>query len=157
MGRAGHADLGCRTPNVYHSIVNRPLRQRLTALLAAVLFLLSGAGDAFGAHACPHHAAIGVPAHDGASAQEGAAGHHGHVAHDPTPAAPAEHDGHAACTCGGVCPVSTGVAPLAAPATLHLAILVSTAAPAARPDDAALPSRLLPHLLPFAQAPPPSA
>lgn len=37
-----------------------PLR-RLAALLCAVLLLLTGAGDVTGAHACPHHAAIGVP------------------------------------------------------------------------------------------------
>ncbi|HEV3052515.1 MAG TPA: hypothetical protein VGX50_19545, partial [Longimicrobium sp.] len=37
--RAANGDLGYRTPNVYHSIVNLPLHHRLTALLAAVLFL----------------------------------------------------------------------------------------------------------------------
>ena len=117
-----------------------------------MLFLLSGAGDVFGAHPCPHHAAIGASAD--AQAAHGADPHHGHAAHDP---APAEHDGHAACTCAGVCPIGTGPAPLAAPATLHLAILVAVAAPAAPLHDAELPGRLVPHFLPFAQAPPPSA
>jgi hypothetical protein len=136
--------------------MTRPLR-RLTALLVAALSLLSGAGDAFGAHPCPHHGAIGAPAQGESEADDGAAAaHHGHGAHD-APAAPAEHDGHDACTCGGVCPVGTGVAPLAVPAAVHLAVLVAAAAPAARPDDPALPSRWLPHVLPFAQAPPSSA
>ena len=134
--------------------MNTPLRTRLAALLVAMLFLLSGAGDVLGAHPCPHHAAIGAPAHADAQA---AHGEHGHAAHDPAPAAPEGHDGHAACTCAGVCPLGTGPAPLAAPATLHLAILVATAAPAAPLDDPELPGRLVPHFLPFAQAPPPSA
>lgn len=138
--------------------VNRPPpRQRLTALLAAVLFLLSGAGDAFGAHACPHHAAIAAPAaaHAGSAAHHGSAAvHHGHAAHSSAPAPPAEHDGHAACTCGGVCPVGAGAAPLPASATGHLAVLVASAAPAAHLADAELPTRLVPHFLPFAQAPP---
>jgi hypothetical protein len=133
--------------------MDHPLR-RLTALLAAVLFLLSGAGDAFGAHACPHHAAIGAPAQGGGAVDHAAMAHHGHGVDHSAPAAPADHDSHAACTCGGVCPVSAGVAPLAGPATFHLAILVSTAAPAARTENAELPSRLVPHFLPFAQAPP---
>jgi hypothetical protein len=129
--------------------VNRPLRARLTALLAAVLFLLSGAGDAFGAHPCPHHTAIAAPqaaAHDG---------HAAHGAHDP--AAPAGHDGHDACTCGGICPVSAGPAPLAAPALVPVPLAVLRAATAAHPNESALPARLLAYLLPFAQAPPLSA
>lgn len=130
--------------------MNRSPRARLSALLAAVLFLLSGAGDAFGAHPCPHHGAIAAPDF----AVRGA-DHHGHAAHDP--AAPAEHDGHDACTCGGICPVSGGPAPLAAPAIAFLLLAPPAAAPAAHPDPTGLPSRLAAHLLPFAQAPPPSA
>ncbi|HEX2210625.1 MAG TPA: hypothetical protein VHG93_23290 [Longimicrobium sp.] len=135
--------------------MNRPPRYRWTALLAAVLFLLSGAGDAFGAHPCPHHAAIAAPAAvTGAADHAAPSAHHGHAGHHPAPPAPEEHDGHSACTCGGVCPVSTGPAPLPASPTRHLALLVSSAAPAARREDPALPSRLVPHFLPFAQAPP---
>lgn len=135
--------------------VNRTLRDRLTALVAAALFLLSGAGDAFGAHACPHHAAIAAPTSVAAAAEhDAAAAHHGHGAHHPTPAAPAEHDGHDACTCGGVCPVSAGPAPLPASTPGHLPVLATSPSPAARVDDATLPSRLVPHFLPFAQAPP---
>jgi hypothetical protein len=157
--RARNAHLGWRATNPYHRDVNRPLRDRLTAFLAAALFLLSGAGDAFGAHPCPHHAAIAAPASAGASAADApaAGAHHGHAEHHPAPAAPAEHDGHDACTCGGICPVGTGAAPLPESNPGRLSVLTLTPAPAARPDDATLPSRLVPHFLPFSQAPPPSA
>jgi hypothetical protein len=135
--------------------VNRPPRTRWTALLAAVLFLLSGAGDAFGAHACPHHTAITAPQSAG---QVAGAEHGGHAAHESHgPAAPADHDGHDghdACTCGGVCPVSAGPAPLAAPGLVPVPPALLAEAPAALPDGTALPPRLLAHLLPFAQAPP---
>lgn len=131
--------------------VNRPPRTRWTALLAAVLFLLSGAGEAFGAHACPHHTAIAAPHSAGQTPAE----HGGHGAHQSHgPAAPADHDGHDACTCGGLCPVSAGPAPLAAPGVVPVPPAVLAEAPAALPDGTALPPRLLAHLLPFAQAPP---
>jgi len=137
--------------------VNRPLRTRLTGLLAATLFLLSGAGDAFGAHPCPHHAAIGAPDHAAESAGHAAAeAHHGHDARDAAPAVPQEHDSHAACTCDGVCPAAAGPA-APAPNVFRLPLATAAAAPAARPSRAELPSRFVPHFLPFAQAPPPSA
>jgi hypothetical protein len=147
-------------PTLSLPAVNRPLRDRMTALLAAVLFLLSGAGDAFGAHPCPHHAAITAPHAPAAIAAPAAdatdAAHRAHAHHTP-PAAPAEHDGHDACTCGGVCPVSAGAVPLPAPGFGHLSLLARSPAPAARADDARLPARRIPHFLPFAQAPPPQA
>lgn len=122
-----------------------------------MLLLLSAAGDAFGAHACPHHAAIAAPGHAAAQGMEhGAADAHRHHA-APDPADPGEHDGHASCTCGGVCPVSTGPVPLPAPGILNLPLALPYAAPAAHPDPTGLPSRLTPYLLPFAQAPPRSA
>ncbi|HEU4884639.1 MAG TPA: hypothetical protein VFT45_20455, partial [Longimicrobium sp.] len=112
--------------------MNRPLRDRLTALLAAALFLLSGAGDAFGAHPCPHHAAIGAPSTVVSPAVDApAAAHEGHAEHHSAPAAPAEHDGHDACTCvDGVCPVSAGPAPLPASGFGHLPVLATSPAPA---------------------------
>lgn len=127
----------------------------MTALLAAVLFLLSGAGDAFGAHPCPHHAAIAAPGY----AVSAAADHHAQAAdhHASHGSEAPEHDGHAACTCGGICPVATGPAPLAAPALVALPLALADAPPAAHPDPTGLPARLLAHLLPFAQAPPLSA
>lgn len=146
---APHLDCGRRT--IILKPVNRTLRDRLTALLAAVLFLLSGAGDAFGAHPCPHHAAITAPDYVAQAAAE----HGGHAAHGAHGSdAPAEHDGHAACTCGGVCPISAGPAPLDAPALVPVPLALLPAAPTAHPDGTALPARLLAHLLPFAQAPP---
>jgi len=147
-------------PSLSLQAVNRPLR-RLTALLAAMLLLLSGAGDAFGAHPCPHHAAIGAPGHAAPSAEPAehaapADAHHGHGAHGQAPAQPADDDGHSACTCGGICPVSTGPAPIA-PSLVPLPFVLAAAAPAAQVAQAELPSRFVPHFLPFAQAPPPSA
>lgn len=135
--------------------MNRPLRHRFAALLAAVLFLLSGAGDAFGAHACPHHAAIAAPDY----AVQAADRHGAHESHgEPAPPASHEgHDGHEACTCAGLCPVGAGPAPLAAPWVVRLPLDLPHAAPAALPDPTGLPPRLAAHLLPFAQAPPQSA
>lgn len=143
--------------------VNRSLRDRLTAFLAAALFLLSGAGDAFGAHPCPHHAAIAAPAAfaapaasaaDASVAHAPADAHHGHAADHSAPAGPAEHDEHDACTCADVCPSGAGAAPLPRSRFSDLPVPVTSPAPVARTDDATLPSRLLPHVLPFAQAPP---
>jgi hypothetical protein len=157
---ARNAHVGWRTPDPYLSDVNRPLRDRLTALLAAALFLLSGAGDAFGAHPCSHHAAIEAPAafvSSSADAAAAAAAHHAHAEHHTPPAAPAEHDGHDACTCADVCPVGASAAALPPSTPGHLSVLAPSPAPAARTDDATLPARLVPHFLPFAQAPPPQA
>lgn len=131
-----------------------------------MLLLLSGAGDAFGAHACPHHDAIVAPGYassvadavDASSSMDAADAvpHGAHASHAGTPAPEHGdgHDGHEACTCGGVCPVSAGPAPLAGRALLHVPLVLPYAAPAAHPDPTGLPSRLTPYLLPFAQAPP---
>ena len=164
--RAGVAR--CRRPVLTHTLaerhrtlsivlVNRSLR-RLTALASAALLLLSSAGDAFAAHPCPHHAAIGARGQTAAEAAHGGGeAHHTHAASEPAPASTPAHDGHAACTCAGICPVSPGPAPLAAPVLVHLPLALPLAAPAAQPDSTGLPSRLTAHLLPFAQAPPQSA
>jgi hypothetical protein len=56
-----------------------------------------------------------------------------------------------------VCPVSAGPAPLPASGFGHLPVLATSPAPAARAGDATLPARLVPHFLPFAQAPPSQA
>lgn len=142
--------MAARACSAHIGLVNRPFR-RLAALLGAMLVLLSGAGDALGAHACPHHAAIAAPDY---AAAAGAERHGAHAPHARMPASAPEHDGHDACTCGGVCPVSAGPVPLAARALLHLPFELPYAAPAAHPDPTGLPSRLTPYLLPFAQAPP---
>lgn len=155
--------------------MTRPLR-RLIALLSAMLPLLSAAGDAFGAHACPHHGAIAMPGHAAAMAEmvmadggwEAHQAHMAEMAHtaamagmdhaDHTaPASGGEHDGHETCTCGNVCPISVGPAPIAAAVLFDLPYELPYAAPAAHPDPTGLPSRLTPYLLPFAQAPPQSA
>jgi hypothetical protein len=153
-----HEHLGIQRPHPYPFLVNRPLRHRFAALLAAVLFLLSGAGDAFGAHACPHHAAIAAPDY----AVQAADHPDPHPSHgQPTPPVSHEehdaHDGHEACTCAGLCPVGAGPAPLATPWVVRQPLDLPYAAPAAHPDPTGLPSRLAAHLLPFAQAPPQSA
>ncbi len=126
-----------------------------------MLLLLSGAGEASGAQGCPHHGVIVMPGHSAAMAEMMADGamdaHHAHAAHASHGAAPAsggEHDGHETCTCGGVCPISVGPAPLALAWLVRVPFVLPYAAPAAHPDPTGLPSRLTPYLLPFAQAPP---
>lgn len=130
--------------------MTRPLRSRLTALAAALLFLLSGAGDVLGAHPCAHHDAL-APGH----AADATGAHHAHHAHDAGAPAPAEHDG-APCSCAGTCSAAAGVAMPRAPETTFAPPAVASAAPAYA-DHARLPGRLLPYLLPYAQAPPRAA
>ena len=128
-------------------------RTRLTALAAAALFLLAGAGDVLGAHPCAHHDGLGHA--EAAADAEARHGHAAHHAHDPgAPAAPG-HDADP-CSCPGTCSAAAGVA---LPQTSAVAFDPGVAAhvAAAPRDEAALPARLLPHLLPYALAPPRTA
>lgn len=110
-----------------------------------MLLLLTGSGDAFGVHACPHHDAVS----QAAMAQAGHAGMHGHGAgHD----APADAEDHGACTCLGACFTATA-APLPRAVLLPVARVVSVSTPAT--STVALPRRgRLPYVLPYATAPP---
>jgi hypothetical protein len=130
--------------------VTRPLRTRLAALAAAALFLLSGAGDLLGAHPCAHHEGIG---HEAPAADAEHAHGHEHDTHE-APAEP-DHEGEP-CSCPGTCASAAGMALPGAPTVAFTAPAVAHAVPA--PADAArLPGRLLPHVLPYALAPPRAA
>jgi len=110
--------------------------RRAVAVALSAAFLLALAGDALGAHECPHH--------DGATATSH--GTHG-TSHG------SDHASHGPCTCVGRChagtapplpvPTLSGTAPVEAPP--------SDSAPIPdRPDRPALP----PFSLPWANAPP---
>lgn len=148
-----------RTGTVIRTSPHRP-----TALLAALVFLLTWTGDVFGQHPCPHHSSVpGAAAHasmnhDGHADHAAPAEHAGHGDHGEAAASDDHHGSesgqdHAVCTCLGSCPSAAGGAlPADADAGLRVA-------PAwvrdVRPDAAqsVLP-RLLPFFLPYAQAPP---
>jgi hypothetical protein len=131
--------------------------RRSTALALAAAFAFMLAGEAAGAHPCPHH--DGLPG--GATAAESAAqaagteaahaagsGAASHRAHH----APTEGDGaHRACSCVGVCQLGSGAATPAAAAK----IADPSAGVLERPT-APVPAffRQADRLLPFAHAPP---
>lgn len=136
--------------------VNRSPLDRLFALLLAVLFLGSTAGDGLGLDPCPHHAPAAAhgsaPSHG--SAGVGAAAHAHHAPSSPSapaPDGPADHSG--ACTCIGGCVAGTGAALAAPPPVAFRAHLVAhvAAGPAAASDFV---PRLPSHFLPYALAPP---
>ena len=143
--------------------MDRTLPSRLTALLAAVLFLFSWTGDALGWHACPHHSSVPGP-HARAVVEDAAdhGAHGGHQAAAPDAASDAEHGGDShdsepggahGCTCTGTCPSAIGGA---VPTVTDAGLRVAPASIRdARPDDSAdvLP-RLVPFFLPYGQAPP---
>lgn len=126
----------------------RPWIHGLVAAFLAVMFVGTGAIDAYGLHDCPHHDALP----DAASSAQPVAGGHGASGH----AAPAGHDDghdeHGPCTCIGLC----GAASVALPALGAGApeLVVATAGRvAARPVLTRVPTRG-DYLLPFATAPP---
>ena len=129
--------------------MRRTLYQRVTAILMALVFLLSGAGELFGAHVCPQHDPIVYQATHGED--DGQAAAHRHHEH---PASSGEsQDGHEHCTCLGVCPTS---APAGVPAEVSLTVAETLdwvpVAPAAT-VEVVLPA-FIPYFLPYAQAPP---
>lgn len=135
--------------------MNRSPLDRLFALLLAVLFLGSTAGDGLGLDPCPHHAP--AEAHASAPSHEPAdVAHTGH-AHHAAPSAPSPADGPAdhsgACTCIGGCVAGTGAALAAPPPVAFRAHFVAHVA--ARPATAAgFVPRLPSYFLPYALAPP---
>ena len=131
--------------------MNRSPLDRLFALLLAVLFLGSTAGDGFGLDPCPHHAA---PAHASAALHGEAGNAHSAHTHDaaPSPAdAPADHSG--ACTCIGACEAGTGAA-LSAPPLAAVRAHFVVHSPDHRATASSVAPRLLPYFLPYALAPP---
>jgi hypothetical protein len=118
------------------------LSRRVTGLLSLCFLLLSGAADAVGVHACPHHTRIGAPL-----ASAPAAHHHGHGQHG-TP----EHAEHG-CDCATSCPAA-GLT-LLPPRTVSLpTALILAPVRASRPVAEVRPSRPAAFFLPYAQGPP---
>lgn len=118
------------------------MSKRVFALLWAAAFLLSSAGDGFGAHACPYH---------DAPAAEHLADHG--ASHAPTSEPGSEgHEGP--CTCLFACQASVGVALAAAPPVVVGTERVEVAyGPLDHPQDLLI-RRTLPYFIPFANAPP---
>ena len=132
--------------------MRRTIHQRVIAIVMALVFLLTGAGELFAAHVCPQHDPIVYQAIQGAA--ESHVADHAHHHQPDQPASPAEADGdHEHCTCLGVCPTgSPDVLPGEASQVVEVAldwVPVERAVPA----DAALP-RFIPFFLPYSQAPP---
>lgn len=124
-----------------------PLR-RLAAFWLALVFLLATAGEGYGYAHCAHH---NPEAARGAAA--GTAGHGAHAEVAPSP----EHPEHSApCSCLGTCQVGGGGAVMLAGAPAGAVVSVQTVLAARPPLPAhrSLLPRLLPYLLPYAQAPP---
>jgi hypothetical protein len=135
----------------------RPWSHGLVAAILAVLFVGTGAIDAYGLHRCPHHDALPGESADAADAGQPAAEHHHGTPHADAGAAAAgqEQDGHGEhgpCSCIGLCGAASAALPGLSAAEPGPAP-VTFAAPAARPASA----RAIPradYLLPFANAPP---
>lgn len=128
--------------------VKRPTPKSFTALLLSLVFLLSTAGESFGARLCAQHDAGAERA-----SHEASADCHGHAAEDLGASDSHDHDVEP-CTCTGSC--LPGVAsPLPQPA-IRLRLAPAAIGPVPQPAPRAdVPrARLLPHILPFAQAPP---
>ncbi|HEY7471646.1 MAG TPA: hypothetical protein VIE68_04785 [Gemmatimonadota bacterium] len=116
-----------------------PVSTRIFTGVLALLFLFAGAGDAWGAHHCPHH--------DGPrAAPTGAATDHGH-------GAPPHGEDHGPCTCVGRC--HAGAAPSlgdpAEPAPLPVPPSPPFSSPAPEPPPRVA---LVPFAIPWSNAPP---
>jgi len=128
-----------------------PYRRFLSAI-AGLLLLFWGSSDASGVRVCAHHLAD----HHAESAHSDPAhgDHADHGAH-PSESAPSP-DGPPSCDCGSECLGGGGPPPHSEPAVASTAGSVGVPTSTARPRVAGLfipPSRL-PHVLPYAQAPP---
>ena len=133
--------------------VNQSEPNRCTALLLALLFLLSMAGDAFGSHECAHHNPA-PPSQSSGNQPEHAteAGHHAHDSADlPTPA---PHDtGHGEpCTCIGMCQAGSAAALPPSPRVELRDPVAIAAAPSITEAAPDLP-RFRPFFLPYPTAP----
>jgi hypothetical protein len=124
--------------------LGRPPRG-VVLLLSLLLVSLGAAQDGYGLRLCPHH-----------DAAPGAQQHHDHhhashaVGADGSDPAPGEQPG--GCSCIGAC-VTAADLPLDTPEVLA-APLQSFAQLHARCSDARFFPALLPHVLPYSQAPP---
>ena len=121
--------------------MNRTLIHAPLALFLALLFSVGSGVEALGLTGCTHHGRAG-------------SGHAGEMAHDATPA---EHDGgtphdDAPCLCFGACQ-SVAALPVVGGAAVVVREAPTTPT---RPADPAreAPRIIVPHILPFANAPP---
>jgi hypothetical protein len=125
--------------------------RRLTAVIWALLFLVTGAAEGFGTHVCAHHdPVLAALAAQGAGVDHAAPAVHGeqHPGHD------AGQPAHSGCTCIGTCQVGGALLlPTTAPQAAVALVVDAPVASHAVPLDERLPGRT-PHTLPFAQAPP---
>jgi hypothetical protein len=131
----------------------RPWIHGLVAAFLAVLFVGTGAIDAYGLHRCPHHDAL--PAETAAAPSAGHGGAHAGGTH-ASAADEGEtengHGEHGPCSCIGLCGAASAALPVLAAGMPHAAS-VTFDAPAARPARAPSFTRA-DYLLPFANAPP---
>lgn len=135
--------------------MSRPTLKPSIALFLTVVFLLTTVGDGFGASTCQHHDSTTQSRSAPAALPDVSGGvhNHGHAAADPATPGSHEHDA-VPCTCiGGCLPGVAGPLPLPtitvefAPAFVIETSVLTAGAAAPR-------ASLLPHVLPFAQAPP---
>ena len=121
-------------------------RIRRAVPVPLLLFLTAGAAEATGVHRCPHHDVL--PGAAGAAAEVSAA-HHADVdvAHH------SDAEAHENCTCMGACqPAGAALTPEDAHGRAPFD--PSTSRAGGRSSAAAAPARIVPFLLPVANAPP---
>lgn len=138
----------------------RNASKRFSALFAAVLFLLSSAGEGFGIQPCPFHDAD----YGASSGEHSDAGHDEHAGHDahhhgaptPEPDAAPGHDHHGEsglCTHVDVCQSAAGVhLPADLDAFEFAAFAVES--PSILPPVERLFAAFIPFFLPYPNAPP---
>lgn len=137
--------------------MSRRLQRRIVSVVAAVAFFATGAVDAYGLHSCPHHDALPAPVHDAgddpAHNVGGDAAYDAGAVHVGAPHGSGAHgDDHGPCSCVGECSITTPPAPVP---TRHITIAASlTAAPSLQIAATQPRLRAVPHVLPYANAPP---
>jgi hypothetical protein len=125
----------------------RPPR-RVTLLFALLFFGLGAAQDGYGFRFCPHHDVAGE-AHHGQEHDHRPATH-SHAAHDGEPASE-QHTG--GCSCIGAC-ATAGDFASGAPESDAPAVRLHSTNQSPRWYDTRFVPALLPHVLPYSQAPP---
>jgi hypothetical protein len=148
-------------------VVSNATSRRATAILAMLLLLLPGVGEALG-RTCEHHDggaararseapaehAHGASGHGHAAESSAHAGRHEHPADVDDRAGEPEHEhGSESCTCAGTCFMGSGTAAPATPTT-SMQLAATADRSIAIPTAPGRSPRLLPFVLPYAQAPP---
>lgn len=124
---------------------------RVTALLAALVFLVALAGEVWGAHGCRHHGVVPAGSFEDAAAL---AGLHEHDHAQEAEAAPVDDSAHAGpCLCVGACHGSAA-SPLPSVGPAVDRVDVGSTGSVVLPDGATPARLLLPYLLPYGNGPP---